>query len=225
MIALAEPLRLVIFDCDGVLVDSEGPSNHAVAAEITKLGWPMTFEQSSALFIGHRLADIPPVVEAHLGRPVPDGWVETLRQALIATFDTVETMPGAAEALRATTALGLPWRVASNSSHAEMEVKFDKTGLAPLVARRRHSAYDVPRGKPHPDVFLAAAAAEGVPPAACLVVEDSLPGVRAAIAAGMAVIALAPFGDSHALESAGAHPIRSLDELGPILKTLQHSPA
>ena len=214
-----EPLRLVIFDCDGVLVDSEGPSNAVVAREITALGWPMTAAESTARFVGVRLSDIPAVVEAHLGRPVPPGWVETLRGGLIAAFDTLETLPGAHDTLRAVAALGLPYRVASNSSHEEMAVKFRTTGLAPLIAGRQHSARDVPRGKPHPDVFLAAAAAEGVPPAACLVVEDSLPGVTAAIAAGMTVVGLDPGGDGAPLRAAGATPIRSLHELPALLRT------
>jgi beta-phosphoglucomutase-like phosphatase (HAD superfamily) len=189
-----------------------------VAAEISKLGWPMTEAESTALFIGHRLADIPTVVEARIGRPVPAGWVELLRKSLIAAFDRLETIPGAADALRAVAALGLPFRVASNSSHEEMDVKFRHTGLAALIAGRQHSARDVPRGKPHPDVFLAAAAAERVPPAACLVVEDSVPGVTAAVAAGMAVIGLDVHGDGAALRRAGARPVRALAELPAILR-------
>ena len=219
-----QPLRLVIFDCDGVLVDSEGPSNRIVAQEITKLGWPMTEAESTTLFIGSTLADIPPIVEAHLGRPVPHNWVHDLRQALIASFDAIETMPGAAEALHATAALGLPFRVASNSSHEEMNVKFDRTGLAPLIAGRQHSAHDVPRGKPAPDVFLAAAAAANIPPEACIVIEDSLTGVAAARAAGMAVIALDPHSDGEALRKAGAHPIRSLADLPPLLRSAMRLP-
>ncbi len=194
-----EPLRLVIFDCDGVLVDSEGPSNRVVAQEITALGWPMTAAESCALFVGRRLSDIPAVVEATLGRPVPPGWVELLRDRMIAVLASeLEAMPGAHDALRAVTALGLPYRIASNSSHEEMAVKFERVAMADLVDGRVHSARDVARGKPAPDVFLHAAAAAGVPPAACLVVEDSVPGAQAARAAGMACIGLAPHGDDPA---------------------------
>ena len=215
----ADPIRLVIFDCDGVLIDSEGPSARVCAEEITLLGWPMTQPECMARFIGYRLSDMPPVIEAHTGRPVPDGWIDRLRARMIDAFGQVETMPGVHAALRATTAAGLPWRVASNSSHAEMDAKFAATGLAALVGRRKHSAQDVARGKPHPDVFLAAAAAEGVAPACCLVVEDSLPGMRAAAAAGMRVVALVPDG---APVLPGAQPIRSLAELGPIIQAHLH---
>ena len=214
-----EPLRLVIFDCDGVLVDSEGPSNRLVAEEITALGWPMTTVESCTLFVGRRLTDIPAVIEARLGRPVPDGWVDTLRQKMIAILATeVEAMPGAHDALRATAALGLPYRIASNSSHEEMAVKFARVAMVELVEGRIHSARDVARGKPAPDVFLHAAAAAGVPPAACIVVEDSVPGAQAARAAGMACIGLAPHGDDPGLREAGAVLIRSFSELPALLR-------
>lgn len=207
------PLRLVIWDCDGVLVDSEGPSARVTAAECSALGWVMTPAEAMRLFMGVRLSDMPPLVEAQIGRPVPPGWVDHLRDRMIAALGhDLDPMPGAADALRATAALGLPYRVASNSSHEEMVVKFACTGLAPLVQGRIHSARDVARGKPAPDVFLAAAAAEGVPPGACMVVEDSLPGVAAAVAAGMPVLGLDAHGDGAALRAAGARPIRALAE-------------
>ncbi len=212
-----EPCRLVIFDCDGVLVDSEGPSNRVIAREVTALGSPMDEAESTCLFVGGTLEDIGPIVERRLGHPLPDGWLEYLRARIIDCFTTVETMPGAHDALRAVAAMGLPYRVASNSSHQEMQAKFATTGLDALVGDRRHSANDVPRGKPAPDVFLAAAAAEGVPPAACIVIEDSVAGTTAARAAGMAVIGLDPHGDGAALRHLGARVIRHLSELPPLL--------
>ena len=221
-----DALRLVIFDCDGVLVDSEGPSNRLVAAEITALGLPMTTEESCALFVGRRLSDIPPVIEARLGRAVPAGWVGMLRDKLIQTLSAeLAAMPGAHDVLRATTALGLPYRIASNSSHEEMAVKFERVAMVDLVAGRMHSARDVRAGKPAPDLFLHAAAAAGVPPSACLVVEDSVPGAQAARAAGMACIGLAPHGDDPALRAAGAILIHSLAELPAILRQAQRSAA
>ena len=132
--------------------------------------------------------------------------------------------------LRATAALGVPYRVASNSSRAEMAAKFAATGLAPLVAGRLHSFEDVlaagGRGKPAPDLYLAAAAAEAVPPAACLVIEDSVPGVQAAVAAGMICLGFAPHGDAAPLRAAGvAGVLRSLAELPPILREMLRSAA
>ena len=218
------PLQLVIFDCDGVLVDSEGPSNRIVAQEITALGWEMTQAQSSTLFVGCRLLDIARLVELQIGLPVPDGWVDLLRERLVTMLASeVEVMPGAHAALSAVIALGLPLRVASNSSHEEMAVKFVRTGLSSLVVDRLHSAQDVGAGKPAPDVFLAAAAAEGVPAGACLVIEDSVPGAMAARAAGMACIGLAREGDDTGLRAAGARLIHSLDELPAILRAMMEN--
>ena len=220
------PLRLVIFDCDGVLVDSEGPAAQVSAREVSALGWPMTADEAMARFIGLRLSDMPALVTAHTGRPVPPGWVEHLRDRMIEAFaNDMQPMPGAAAALRATTALGLPYRVASNSSHEEMRVKFARTGLAQLVEGRVHSARDVAAGKPAPDVFLAAAAAESVAPEACIVVEDSLPGIRGAMAAGMTCIGLDPHGPGDALRAAGARPIRSLSELPALLQAAMRAAA
>ena len=209
---------LVIFDCDGVLVDSEVVANRVAAAEVTALGWPMTTAESMAAFMGLRLSDMPGIIEAQ-GVAVPEGWVEVLRRRIMAALgEECEAMEGAAAALGGVAALGVPYRVASNSSHEEMAVKFGRTGLAGLVAGRVHSARDVGRGKPSPDLFLAAAAEEGVAPGACLVVEDSVPGVRAARAAGMACLGYAPHGDGARLEAEGAVPIRALSEVAVMVE-------
>ncbi len=221
-----DPLRLVIFDCDGVLVDSEAAASRLCAAEITALGWPLSAEQSLEHFMGMTLAGMVPVIERHLGRPIPPGWSEHLRERMLDVLAReVEPMPGAAAALCGLSALGLPFRVASNSSHAEMAVKFPRCGLDVLVAGRVHSARDVARGKPAPDVYLLAASTEGVLPSACLVVEDSVPGAEAAVAAGMAVLGLAPHGDGADLAALGARVIRSLDEVVPIARAAMRAAA
>jgi HAD superfamily hydrolase (TIGR01509 family) len=216
------PPRLVIFDCDGVLVDSEPIAARIVAAEVTALGWPMAAEESHAAFLGMSLSDMRPVIARRIGREVPAEWVERLADRLVvALADEVEPMQGVPEVLHATSALGLPWRIASNSSHAELEAKFGRVGLTELVAGKVHSASDViargGRGKPAPDLFLAAAAAGGAAPAECLVVEDSATGAQAARAAGMRCLGFAPHGDGAPLAALGARVFRDLGDLPGII--------
>jgi beta-phosphoglucomutase-like phosphatase (HAD superfamily) len=125
----------------------------------------------------------------------------------------VTAIDGAIEALDGVSALGLPWRIASNSSHEEMRVKFARIGLTERAAGRTHSHRDVGRGKPAPDLFLATAAAQGVLPAECVVIEDSTTGARAAAAAGMDCLAYVPHGDGAILRAVGAVPFRSMYNL------------
>ncbi len=212
------PLKLVIFDCDGVLIDSETLSQGVVRAEAARLGWAMTEAELHGL-TGLTWSALKPVFEARLGLALPPDWPDILQQRLIGVLaEGVSPMPGARKMLEDTARLGLPYRVASNSSHEEMAKKFGATGLLPLVVGRIHSARDVARGKPAPDVFLAAAAAEGVDPENCMVVEDSAPGIAAAHAAGMRVIGYAPAG-SHGVHPVAPHAwIGDLCDLTPILE-------
>jgi HAD superfamily hydrolase (TIGR01509 family) len=204
-------LRLVIFDCDGVIVDSEPVSSRVVAAELTALGWPMTPNDANLLFLGMTVTDMVPLIEDRLGRQVPPGWKQTVVRTLVAALAAEsEPVTGALEALEAVSRLGVPWRVASNSSHEEMAAKFARIGILSMVTGRMHSHRDVGRGKPAPDLFLAAAAAEGVTPDECVVIEDSGPGVRAAVAAGMDCLGYAPHSDGAALRAFGAVPFHSM---------------
>jgi HAD superfamily hydrolase (TIGR01509 family) len=213
-------LRLVIFDCDGVLVDSEPASHRVLVAEANRLGWDVTPEQARR-FVGLRWTDLRPMFEQATGQDVGASWPLRMQSLVIeAMRDNVRAIEGAAEALRATAALGLPYRIASNSSPEEMAIKFAATGLSALVSGRVHSAKDVGVGKPAPDLFLAAAAAEGVPPGACLVLEDSRPGVTAALAAGMRCVAYLPDGDPNNLVALGATKLPSLHDFGALLRVL-----
>ncbi len=213
------PLRLVIFDCDGVLVDSEPVVNRVVAAELTRLGWPMTAEECLERFLGLNFTTIALLAEAELGRKLPPRWEPDLEARVAAVMaEEVDLMPGAAAALAEITRMGLPWRVASNSSHAELHAKFGRNGLLDAVKGRLHSHHDVPLGKPAPDLYLAAAAAEGVAPDNCVVVEDSVPGVRAAIAAGMTCLGFCPDDDGGHLLAEGAAPFHSLRDLPMLLR-------
>ncbi|MDA8253256.1 MAG: HAD family phosphatase [Rhodospirillales bacterium] len=214
MLARRAKLRLVIFDCDGVLVDSEPVSNRLLAADLTARGWPMPTQEATRRFVGASLPAMRPVVEARLGRALPADWEMTLQKRIAAALAEEATpIPGALAALRAVTAMGIAWRIASNSSHTEMAAKFRRLGIAGLVGGRVHSFTDVARGKPAPDLFLAAAAAAGVVPAECVVIEDSVPGVQGAIAAGMDCLGFAPLGDGAALRAAGAVPFHAMTDL------------
>jgi len=212
------PLRLVIYDCDGVLVDSEPVANRVVAEELSALGWVMTAREADGHFLGMTFTDMQPLIEARVGHRLAEDWKQSLVQKVIdAMAAEVGPIDGAVAALHATTALGLPWRVASNSSHEEMAVKFGRLGITALVAGRLHSHRDVARGKPAPDLFLATAAAEGVAPEHCVVIEDSVPGATAARAAGMDCLGYAPHHDGERLRAVGAVPFRSMHDLPGIL--------
>jgi HAD superfamily hydrolase (TIGR01509 family) len=211
-------LRLVIFDCDGVLVDSEPLANRVTAEMISEEGWSITPHEAERRFVGLNLEAMVPAIEAELGRSLRADWVPELTDRLITTLARESApIPGAIAALDGVAALGLPWRVASNSSHGEMNAKFACIGLADRVAGRLHSYTDVPHGKPAPDLYLAAAAAEGIAAPHCLVVEDSVTGVRAAVAAGMDVLGYAPHGDGAALRAAGAALFTSMSDLPSLI--------
>jgi HAD superfamily hydrolase (TIGR01509 family) len=214
----AGKIALVIFDCDGVLIDSEGLSREVVAEEAARLGWAL--DPATALaFTGRRWSDLQADFEAGAGHALPPSWPLDMQRKIIARMaQGIHPMPGAEAALRATAAIGLPYRIASNSSQDEMAAKFAAVGFTDLVAGRCHSAKDVGIGKPAPDLFLATAAAAGAAPAQCLVVEDSVPGVTAAMRAGMRCLAYAPHGDIFGLAALGATPIRALAELQPVLQ-------
>ena len=202
-----------------MLIDSEPVVNRVVAAELTHLGWAVTPEECRRRFLGLDLPTMIPLIEASLGRPLPPSWHGSVTTEIIAALRTKAPMvPGARTALDRISALGLPWRVASNSSHEEMTVKFAANGILHLTTGRTHSYRDVPRGKPAPDLFLAAATAEGVAPSDCLVIEDSVPGVTGAIAAGMTCLGYSPQGDGLALTAAGAIPFHDMTILPDLIR-------
>jgi HAD superfamily hydrolase (TIGR01509 family) len=221
--ARRHPLKLIIFDCDGVLIDSEALCARVVAEILAAEGWIMTAEEHEQRFTGMSFHSMVPIIEAHLGRSLGAGWIDKVVTTVTAAMaEGVEPIPGARQALEAATAMGLKWRIASNSSHVEMDAKFARTGWTGLVANRVHSAFDViaagGAGKPAPDLFLAAAAAGGVAPSHCLVIEDSLAGVTAARAAGMDCLGLVRHGAGEALREAGAVVFRSMHEIPHLLR-------
>lgn len=224
------PLRLVIFDCDGVLIDSEALCDRVVSAELHDIGWPLSPIECHRRFFGLTFPDIQQAAERQLGRPLDSAWVAQVVQRVTEVMAReAEPIPGAREAIEAVRALGLPFRIASNSSRAEMAAKFARVGFTRLVEGRLHSAYDLiargKRGKPDPDLFLETAEAEGVAPEACVVIEDSLAGVRAAVSAGMTCLGYSPDSDGAPLRQAGALPFASMYALPELLRTLPHGNA
>jgi HAD superfamily hydrolase (TIGR01509 family) len=183
---------LVIFDCDGVLVDSERLSIRVDAVYLEQIGWPMAESEIVERFVGKSDADMRAMIEDHLGGPVPAEIDEAFERLYRETFDNeLEAVDGIEAVLEALAAAGTPVCVASSGTHAKIRRSLAKTGLARFFGDRLYSAMDVPNGKPAPDLFLHAAAALGVEPARCAVVEDSAPGVVAALAAGMRAFAYA----------------------------------
>lgn len=180
---------LVIFDCDGVLVDSE---RLAVATEVeilAELGWALTHDEVVERFVGRSAADMQAAVEQELGRAVD--WPTCFAARYAEVFDAcLEAVPGVAEALGQLIAANVAVCVASSSARDAIAAKLERTGLDGLLSHRVcFSVDDVDRGKPAPDVFLHAAAAMGAAPARCAVVEDSPAGVEAGLAASMSVFA------------------------------------
>ncbi|WP_165585474.1 HAD family phosphatase [Roseococcus sp. SYP-B2431] len=182
----------VLFDCDGVLADSEGVANGIVAEELTALGWPMTPHEAQHEFLGLALPDMEPKIEARIGR-LPAGWSRALGRRIEAALSTgLRPIPGAGAALEAVRAAGLPMALCSNSSRGELAVKMRVLGFAHYFEGRIFSFEDVELPKPAPDLYLAAARACGVRPEDCLVVEDSAPGAAAGMAAGCRVLGIVP---------------------------------
>ena len=184
--------QAVIFDCDGTLVDSEPLSALVFAEALAAEGLAITPAEALAAFRGRRMALCIEHAAGLLGRPLSADFEAMLRDRTARAFEErLQVIDGAAALLEA---LALPFCVASNAPRAKTELSLGLTGLRRHVGDRIFSAYEVGAWKPDPGLFLHAAAALGVAPPHCLVVEDSEAGVTAGIAAGMRVVALMPEG-------------------------------
>ncbi|QFZ74978.1 HAD-IA family hydrolase [Streptomyces fagopyri] len=180
---------LVIFDNDGVLVDSEPISNGILAAYLTELGHPTSYEESIRDYMGSAMHRVHDLVHERTGRRLPDDFDDVFHGRVFAAFEReLRPVAGAVQVLEKLTADGVPYCVASSGSHERIRVGHRATGLDRWFDEERvFSSQDVGRGKPAPDLFLHAAERMGVPPRRCVVVEDSPLGVQAANAAGMDV--------------------------------------
>ncbi|KPI16478.1 HAD-superfamily hydrolase, subfamily IA, variant 3 [Actinobacteria bacterium OK006] len=180
---------LVIFDNDGVLVDSEPISNTILAAYLTELGHPTSYEESIRDYMGSAMHRIHELVQERSGQRLPEDFDDVFHGRVFAAFEReLQPVPGAVQLLEKLAADEVPYCVASSGSHERIRVGHRKTGLDRWFDEGRvFSSQDVGRGKPAPDLFLHAAERTGVAPERCVVVEDSPLGVRAANAAGMDV--------------------------------------
>ncbi|MDF3066274.1 MAG: haloacid dehalogenase [Polyangiaceae bacterium] len=208
------PDRLVIFDCDGVLVDSEPIAARLTAEAVSELGWEMTAELAKSEFLGDTFSNIIRRVEEKIGAKVPEDWPTRSQRNLLAALERELTpVSGVRGAIEALVANGVTLAVGSQGSHEKMQVTLAVTGLLPFFEGRIFSASQVSHPKPAPDLFLLAAATLGVPPSRAVVVEDSTKGVKAALAAGMRVLGYTASVGHAAIVSAGAEPIDDLADL------------
>jgi len=207
--------RLVIFDCDGVLVDSEVISNAVLARMLTRHGLATTLAQARRSYQGLLLADVLARAQEALGHALPEDFLERYQSERDAAFrGELEPVDGAEEAIEQILRAGIGVCVASQGAASKMRLTLALTGLdRHFPDGARFSAEAVPRGKPFPDLFLHAASSMGAAPAECVVVEDTPSGVAAARAAQMRVLGLVADGDEAALRSARAEIIHSLAEL------------
>jgi len=188
---VTERFDLVIFDCDGVLVDSERLSIRLDVELLATLGWPMAEDEVVERWVGRTEAAMRAEIEEHLGRSVEAEWAAFSERYVEAFAAELEPVDGVADAVDAVQAAGLATCVASSGDLGKIRRNLAKTGLLHRFDGRLFSADDVEHGKPAPDLFLHAAAAMGVAPGRTAVVEDSVHGVVAGVAAGMAVFAYA----------------------------------
>ena len=208
--------RLVIFDCDGVLVDTEATANARMAEIFTDLGHAMTAEECRTLFQGRTMEGVCETFADMAGRAYDPGLPARLRAEVEKVLAvTTDSIPGAIDLVHRIHSEGMPMCVASSGSVPKMHITLGKIGLLPLLKDVLFSAQDIGRGKPHPDVFLAAAEAMGFRCEDAVIIEDSVSGVLAGVAARARVIGYAgdPFTDADKLAEAGAEVVYDLAEV------------
>ena len=211
---------LVIFDCDGVLVDSEPIANASFSKALKPHGIDWSVEETMRRLMGRSLKSCVEICEAEIGGKLPDDFVEKMQVVTYQGFRDapLQAIAGVKEAALALQAAGVQTCVASSGALEKMRFTLGLTGLWDFFEGRIFSASQVKRGKPFPDLFLHAAISMNVQPFDCIVVEDSVPGVQAARSAGMRALAYAgaPYADRDGLGAAGGflfNDMRQLPEL------------
>jgi HAD superfamily hydrolase (TIGR01509 family) len=205
----------VLFDCDGVLVDSEPITNGVLRCMLQERGWTLSAEQCMRRFIGKAVRDEREAIERHTGQPLTEEWMLAFRARRDAALrEHLVAIPNAVAAvLEVFTLYAGRIACASGADRAKVELQLHKVGLWDCFAGRVFSGHEMPRSKPHPDVYLAAADALGVDPRTCVVVEDTVAGVTAGVAAGATVLGYCPGPIGHSspeeLRRAGAQRLFS----------------
>lgn len=208
-------IELVIFDCDGVLVDSEVIGNKIMAESLTSHGLAVSLEECMRLFVGMTMAGVREKANK-LGASLPEDWVAQIYQQIYARLrQGCPLIDGVTGVLDSLGSAGIPFCVASNGSFEKMEITLGQNGLLPRFEGRIYSAQALNTAKPAPELFWHAAG--DFPPESCVVIEDSLTGVRAARAAGMRCFAYAPDGDDDAFMAEKATPFAKMADLPALL--------
>jgi HAD superfamily hydrolase (TIGR01509 family) len=203
----------VLFDCDGVLVDSEPITNGVLRDMLEEAGWSLTAAECMRLFIGKAVKDERARIEAHTGKPLTDAWLTQFRERRNVRLEReVRAIRGAPETVeRIHAAFRGRIACASGADRFKVELQLARCGMARFFEGRIFSGHELPRSKPAPDVYLAAAAALRISPGDCAVVEDTVPGTTAGVAAGATVFGYSPPEAGHdapaALRAAGAEHI------------------
>ena len=219
----------ILFDCDGVLVDSELITNRVLHAMLNESGWTLSEDECMRIFIGKTVRSETARIEAETGKPLTDAWMAAfyerrntrLRAELVA-------ISGALEAVRAVhTQLQGQIAVASGADKPKVLMQLEKVGMLPYFGAHVFSGHDLPRTKPWPDVYLAAAASLGGDPARCLVIEASVPGLTAGVRAGATVWGYCPRVNAHStpesLMTAGASMV--FDDMADLPRLLAQANA
>ncbi|MGI9150713.1 MAG: HAD family hydrolase [Limnohabitans sp.] len=196
----------VLFDCDGVLVDSEAITCGALRDMLDENGWRLSLAECMAHFVGHTVRSRADLIQAHTGKPLTDAFMdEFYRRRNLRLENEITAIDGIHDAVaflheRCEGRIA----VASGADRYKVEMMLARVGLAHFFEGRIFSGHEMPRSKPHPDVYLAAAAHVQVDPARCLVLEDTPVGVTAGVAAGAEVWGFATLGQDEVLRKAGA---------------------
>jgi HAD superfamily hydrolase (TIGR01509 family) len=209
----------VLFDCDGVLVDSEPIVNRVLRDMLAERGWQLSQAECMRIFVGKAVKDERTRIERETGQPLTEEWLATFRaQRNAALAQELCVVPGAQAAVHAVhERLDARIACASGADRPKLELQLRKVGLYRYFDGRIFSGHEMPRSKPHPDVYLAAAAALAAAPQRCAVVEDTLTGAAAGLAAGATVFAYVPQGDAEAFHRAGVAAVFSDMSLLPSL--------